>query len=88
MKVLKAIAGLAFILIMGIAGSAQTGLIRGRVMFDTIPLAGATVEIKKLKRSIATDESGWFSLGDILAGNYILHVSVIGFEPVYENIHL
>jgi len=88
MKVLKAIAGLGFMLIFGIAVSAQTGLIRGRVMHDTLPLAGATVEIKKLKKTIATDENGRFSLKDILPGNYILHVSVIGFEPAYENIHL
>ena len=88
MKILKAIAGLALVLILGTAGSAQKGNIRGRVMHDSLPISGATVEIKKAKKAIATDQDGWFSMENISPGNYILYVSVIGFDPVYENIHL
>ena len=44
-------------------GISQSFTISGRVMNDAMPLAGATVEIKKLKKIAVSDTAGYFSTG-------------------------
>jgi len=73
-------------LFAGGTATSQTLLISGRVMNDTIPLAGATIEIKKLKLSTISDEAGYFTIRNVQQGNYLLHISMVGFEPLHENI--
>jgi outer membrane receptor for ferrienterochelin and colicins len=71
-----------------LASFGQLASIHGRVMHDSLPLAGATVEIKKLKQSVVSDEAGYFNILNIHPGNYLLHISVIGYEPIHENIRI
>lgn len=73
-------------LLMGgfIAGFAQSFTINGRVMNDATPLAGATIEIKKLRKVAISDSAGYFSIPDIQPGNYLIHISVIGYESFHE----
>ena len=73
-------------LIAAFAANAQTFSIRGRVMSDSTPLAGATVEIRKVKQVVFSDAAGYFELLNIPAGNHMLHISVVGHEPFHENI--
>ena len=57
-------------------------------MHDTVPLAGATVQIKKLKQTAISDEAGNFIFNNIQPGNYLLHVSMVGFEAFHENMRV
>ena len=67
-------------LIAAFAANAQTFSIRGRVMSDSTPLVGATVEIRKVKQVVFSDAAGYFELLNIPAGNHMLHISVVGHE--------
>ncbi len=58
----------------------------GRIMHDTMPLPGATIEIKKLKLAVISDETGHFSITSLQPGNYLLHISMIGYEAYHGNI--
>lgn len=60
----------------------------GRVMHDTMPLPGATIEIKKLKHTVVSDETGNFAITGLQPGNYLLHISMIGYEAYHGNIHV
>ena len=60
--------------------SAQKQLIIGTVLDDSQPLPGATIKIKGLSRNITTDVDGKFAINDIQEGQYILHISYIGYE--------
>jgi hypothetical protein len=51
------------------------------------PLAGATVTISPLGRSVVTDETGVFRFSNIPVGSYRINISYTGFkEGVLENI--
>lgn len=45
-----------------------------------LPLAGASVNIKKLKKSGMTDENGEFVLRDVPNGEYEVEISFVGYE--------
>ena len=71
-----------------ITAEAQPFSFRGRVMYDRTPLAGATVEIKKLKMTAISDTAGYFSIPVVQPGNYLLHIGVVGYEPFLESIRI
>ena len=51
------------------------------------PLAGATVTISSLGKSIVTDEAGIFRFNNIPVGSYRISISYTGFkEGILENI--
>jgi len=79
---------LIFFFFLGPGVNAQDLSFRGRVMNDSTPLAGATVEIKKLKKIVFSDSSGRFLFRNISAGNHMLHISVVGHETLHENIRV
>ncbi|HET9744309.1 MAG TPA: TonB-dependent receptor, partial [Chitinophagaceae bacterium] len=60
----------------------------GRIMHDTVPLRGATIEIRKLNHTLVSDETGHFLITGLRPGNYLLHISMIGFEAFHENIRV
>lgn len=51
-----------------------------RAAENNIPLAGATVFIRKLNRTGATDAEGQFVLRDVPNGKYTVEISYIGYE--------
>ena len=69
-------------------GMSQSLTIGGRVMNDAVPLTGATIEIKKLKKIAVSDTAGYFSIPDIQPGSYLIHISVIGYESFHESIRV
>src|SRR5688572_642226 len=77
---------IVFLCAAGMTVFSQSFSISGKVMHDSVPLDGATVEIKKLKQSVVSDLSGNFTFRNLQPGNYLLHISVIGFESFHENI--
>ncbi len=46
------------------------------------PVAGATVELKELKRGTVTDVQGKFRFANLPAGSYTVRVSFIGYETL------
>ena len=66
----------------------QTITFSGRVTGENAPLSGASIEIKKLKKFAISDSAGNFSIPGLQPGNYLLHVSMIGYEPFHENIRV
>ena len=67
---------------------AQPGSLSGRVSADSVPLAGATVEIRKLQLRTATDSTGFYRFHQLPSGNHLLHISAIGYEPVHEMVRV
>ncbi|MDR2969361.1 MAG: carboxypeptidase-like regulatory domain-containing protein, partial [Tannerellaceae bacterium] len=58
-----------------------------------VPVEQATVRLLSLKDStlvggVASGRNGNFSLKNMPAGNYLLHVSFIGFEPLYQPLQI
>jgi hypothetical protein len=57
------------------------------------PIEQATVRLLSIKDSsmvggVATSRSGYFQLKDIKKGNYLLHISFVGFEPLYQPLQI
>ena len=86
---MKLIISICVLIMAGvIPAKGQHTVFTGRIMNDSIPLAGATVEIRKLKKTTVSDTNGFFSFLDIQPGNYLVHISMVGFESLHENIKI
>jgi iron complex outermembrane recepter protein len=67
------------------ANAQQT--ISGKIVDEKAnPVAGASVYVLNTQRGTVTDRQGVFELRNILPGNYILHVSAIGFAEITREI--
>ena len=77
-----------FFSIFCLGSIAQTGTITGVVLHEDAPVNAATIEIKKIRKVAISGPDGTFTLTNVPAGNHVLHISVVGFEPVHENIQL
>src|SRR6185437_593034 len=65
------------------------GEVRGQIAnSDGQPLAGATVYIRKLKKSGMTDAMGAFEMKDVPDGEYEVEVSYVGFESFTTTINV
>ncbi len=59
----------------------------------TIPIEQATVRLLNVKDStlingVASLKNGSFSIKNIKPGHYLLHISFIGFEPIYQPLEI
>ena len=84
-------AGIAVILLSasfnGIAQYTQT--IRGKVVDQLLqqPIAGATVQIQGLNRSVVSEEDGSFRITAVPIGNYHISVTHLSYKPSFvENV--
>ncbi|MBS1567445.1 MAG: TonB-dependent receptor, partial [Bacteroidetes bacterium] len=63
------------------------GGIRGTVTTsDGKPAADVTVTIKKLRRSVLTDDNGVFLFKRLAPGNYEIEITLVGHEPFRKSI--
>lgn len=84
---MKRIIGLTVLLfVFALLAQSQPSAIYGRVMHDSLPLPAATVEIRKQKITVIADSAGYFSIVNLVPGNYLLQISVSGYETWFENI--
>jgi len=60
-----------------------TGLVHSE---NGVPLAGATVFIKKLKKTGMTNDKGEFTVKDVPDGEYEVEITSIGYEPYLTKI--
>src|ERR1043165_9769230 len=63
------------------------GGIKGKISTsDDKPAAMVNVAVKNTKNNILTADDGSFIIRNIQPGNYTLEVSLIGYEPLSENV--
>jgi outer membrane receptor for ferrienterochelin and colicins len=72
-----------FVLVLSISSIGQ-GVVEGKVLNGSEPVAGATIAFGSIKK--ISDSTGAFYFEGINAGKYQLHVSAIGFEPYHQTI--
>ena len=84
-----------FTLISSQARAQQNGEIKGTVVESTTnePLDAATVRLlssngSTMHAAVASENDGAFLFTDIPAGDYLLMVTYIGFEPVYQPVQV
>jgi iron complex outermembrane recepter protein len=79
-----------FILILTCAAFGQTGSIRGTVTSQAngLPLAGASVQISQLRRSVETNEQGVYEFKGIPPGRYTLVTHTDGFSDQARTVNL
>ena len=63
------------------------GRLEGLISDGKIPLAGATIRIGNITRSVLSDEKGFFSV-PLPPGRYELQVSYVGYERFVKAISL
>ncbi len=88
-KKIVMMASLGLFFLVGRTQNAQQ--LRGSVLDQVLqhPLAGATVTLKEIGRSVVTDEDGLFRFRDLPLGSYRIQVSYSGYkEVVLENVLL
>ena len=70
----------AFIFIFSFAALAQNGKISGKVTYgENSPLHDAAVQITQLKRTVVTDDRGFYEFTDVAPGRYTILVHLEGF---------
>lgn len=63
------------------------GTIKGTVLTnDGKPATSVTIHLKGTKRSVQAGEDGTFTLHNIAAGDYIVEVSLVGYQTVQQNV--
>lgn len=77
------------LVLLSISVFAQNGSISGRVLDESNqPLAGASVSIKGLPRTVGVDDNGNYVLNNLDAGTYTLIASYIGYEAQEQQVVL
>ena len=80
---------LLFLLALAGSVAAQTGTLVGTVLDEEgDPLSGATVYLSGTTRGDATDADGRYEIADVPPGVYRLVASMVGFEPIVEEVAL
>lgn len=96
MKLGRCLLGL-FLILLSLPAFAQRGGVEvtGTVVEEGNgePIEQATVRLLNVKDStmvggVASSRSGGFTLKGIKAGNYLLHVSFVGFDPLYQPLRI
>lgn len=72
----------------GLAVSAQTGRIRGRVTGENGPVEFASIRILGGEKGSASDSSGRYTISNLPYGNYTLRVSAVGYAPLTRKVQL
>lgn len=78
----KAILIVWSVFFFAVSAFAQTGKITGKVLNGKTgeALIGATITIEKNKKSVQTDQNGFFSISGLDRGEYVLTASYVSFE--------
>src|SRR6476660_1526291 len=66
-----------------------TQTIRGRIVDQLLqqPIAGATIQIPGISRSVVSEDDGSFRIPDVPVGNYHLTVTHLSYKPAFaENV--
>nr|MBA2563161.1 TonB-dependent receptor [Chitinophagaceae bacterium] len=77
-SLLKSFATFLFsVLIIGV--SAQTASISGKVISGGKPVESVSIKLSNISAGTITDTNGFFSIKNLAAGKYIIHISSVGY---------
>jgi TonB-linked SusC/RagA family outer membrane protein len=76
---------LLFLLLWGLNVQAQNRLLKGKIISQQVPVAGATVTVTGVSSGVATDNDGNFSL-QVPEGVVTLQVSSVGYVTVNREV--
>ncbi|MCW3112224.1 MAG: SusC/RagA family TonB-linked outer membrane protein [Segetibacter sp.] len=76
---------LLFLLLWGMSAQAQNRLLKGRVLSQQVPVAGATVSLSGVGSGTASDNNGNFSL-QVPQGNITLLISSVGYSTLNKEV--
>ncbi len=87
---LKFIVGVCIFFLLHLNVSAQDPIaLRGRILTDDgNAAAGASVQLREASLSAIADNEGRFSFSGLKAGRYTLKVSMVGYNPVTQDIEI
>jgi iron complex outermembrane recepter protein len=71
-----------------LATSAGAQVVRGTVQSAGVPIVGATVRLLELDRVDRSGAQGQFSFSNVPSGRYRVHVSVLGYLPATDTVHV
>src|SRR5205085_1043987 len=76
-----------FILLSPRIESQQTANLSGKITnARSAPVPGSTVYLLNTNQGAVADENGNFSLHNLPAGKYVIHVSAIGYAAIYKDV--
>jgi TonB-linked SusC/RagA family outer membrane protein len=76
---------LLFLLLWGMSAQAQNRLLKGRVLSQQLPVAGATVSLSGVGSGTASDNNGNFSL-QVPPGDVTLLISSVGYSTLSKEV--
>ena len=79
---------LILFIICSLSVSAQTGIIRGRVISEGNPLPQVNISIGQPAMVTTTDSAGFYELSQVKAGTYKVQASAVGFKKMSKSIVL
>ena len=84
MKQIKRLFTFVALILLSVAGVAQTGSVKGFVYDKTSgePVAFTNVTVENTTIGVVTDVNGYFVLTKLKAGNHTLNIGSIGYETV------
>lgn len=86
----KLLCGLAAVLLVPGLAFGQEGTIQGTITDAETndPLPGATVQLPDLGLGAATAPSGEYVIDDVPAGEHVVNISFVGYEPVERTVEV
>ena len=86
---------ISFFLLIPFSAFSEDAEVKG-ILFDAalkIPVEMATVRLSRLPDSTfisgtASDKDGLFKLSGLVPGKYFIHITYLGYQPVYKNIEI
>ena len=86
---------ISFFLLIPFSAFSEDAEVKG-TLFDAalkIPVEMATVRLSRLPDSTfisgtASDKDGLFKLSELVPGKYFIHITYLGYQPVYKNIEI
>lgn len=79
--------GLFLLLTVPVWAQQGTGTIKGHITTsDERPAAWVTVQLKGFKKTVSTDEKGYFLIKNVKPGNYEIAVTLVGYESAVKSV--
>ncbi|MBZ9652449.1 TonB-dependent receptor [Psychroflexus montanilacus] len=72
--------------LISVEAHSQSGILKGKVVFESESNASATVQITEKNDYVVVDENGEFSVRDIPAGTYSLKVIALGYQDAFKTV--
>lgn len=70
-----------------IFAQSSAGSVNGTITTsDDKPASGVTIQVTGLSKNAVANDKGYFQIRNLAAGNYVLHISLIGYQTQQEQV--